>query len=192
MVSSTSTSTSTSISTRVNPEDIHHHRTDDLRRVSLFLVIAAAVGVVGVAVSSASTSTSINISTSISTRANPEDFRHHRTDDLRRVSLFLVVAAAVGVVGVAVSSASTSTSISISTSISTRVNPDNIRHHRTDDLRRVSLLPVVAAAVGVPTQTRAYGGLCGMPACGQAVGLWCLRDAGALAWRRGPVCACTG
>jgi len=45
------------------------------------------------------------------------------------------------------------------------------------------------------TQTRAnYGGLCEMPACGEAVGVgrvWCLRHAGALAWRRGPVCACT-
>jgi len=44
------------------------------------------------------------------------------------------------------------------------------------------------------TQTRAtYGDLCGMPDCGQTVGLWCLRHAGALAlaWRRGPVCACT-
>jgi len=46
------------------------------------------------------------------------------------------------------------------------------------------------------TQTRGpiratYGGLCGItPACGQASrGMWCLRHAGALAWRRGPVCA---
>jgi len=39
------------------------------------------------------------------------------------------------------------------------------------------------------TQARATygGGLCGMPACGQAVRC----GAGALAWHRGPVCACT-
>jgi len=30
-----------------------------------------------------------------------------------------------------------------------------------------------------------------LPPRGQAVGLWCLRHVGALAWRRGPVCACT-
>ena len=33
-----------------------------------------------------------------------------------------------------------------------------------------------------------------LPACGQADtpwDVWCLRHAGALAWRRGPVCACT-
>jgi len=40
------------------------------------------------------------------------------------------------------------------------------------------------------------GRLCGVPAHGPRTGthrhreLWCLRHAGALAWRRGPVCAC--
>jgi len=54
-------------------------------------------------------------------------------------------------------------------------------------------LPPPPYLVGHTQTTAIYGGLCGMPACGQAVGCGmclCLRHAGALAWRRGPVCAC--
>jgi len=41
-------------------------------------------------------------------------------------------------------------------------------------------------------QTRAtYGGLCGMPACGQVVGCGVCARRSSGVWRRGPVCACT-
>ena len=73
------------------------------------------------------------------------------------------------------------------------LSPTGLRWASTLSLSGVKVFPPSRQELGIGhTQARAtYSGLCGMPACGQAVGLWCLRHAGALAWRRGTVCACT-